>query len=220
MTKSVNVPPVSMPTALTVLYRIGVLDLAGMLVAAFFLGAIPFAYLLVKAVKGIDVRQIGSGNPGATNAARAFPKRVRIPAFLVIFGLDAGKGYLATGVVPGLFLVDARGPALAALAAVLGHSFSPFLRFRGGKGVATTIGALFGLEPVATALALAVFFLVFGLTRTVSLGSLAFATALPVAVIWRGETTPAVTLLSIGLSLLIVIRHRTNIVKLIQGVEP
>ena len=219
MTKSVNVPPVSMPTALTVLYRIGVLDLAGLLAAAFLLGAIPFAYLLVKAVKGIDVRQFGSGNPGATNAARAFPKRVRVPAFLVIFAFDAGKGYLATGVVPGLFDVDALGPALAALAAVLGHSFSPFLGFRGGKGVATTIGALFGLDPVATAMALAVFFLVFGLTRIVAAGSLAFAVALPIVVIWRGDATPAVVVLSIGLSLLIVVRHRSNIVRLIQGVE-
>jgi len=190
------------------------------LLAAYLAGSIPFAYLVVRLVRGVDVREHGSGNVGATNAARCFPKRAQLPAFLLIFALDGGKGFLATA-LPHL-LGDAAhdaAPILCGLAAVLGHSFTPFLRFRGGKGVATSVGVLIGLEPLATAAALAVFLALYAATRIVSVGSLGMAVALPVAVAVHGTAPPAVLWLAIGLAVLIVVRHRTNILRLLKGVE-
>jgi glycerol-3-phosphate acyltransferase PlsY len=101
----------------------------------------------------------------------------------------------------------------------LGHSFTPYLRFRGGKGVATTAGVLLALEPVATAIALAAFFLVFGITRIVAAGSLAFAAVLPLAVFVRGDAPLAVGLLTIVLALLIIGRHQSNIRRMLAGEE-
>jgi len=149
-------------------------------VAAFLIGAIPFAWLIVRLVKGVDVRTVGSGNVGATNASRVFEgKGARIAAFLAVYVLDAGKGFLAA-------TLGAATPVLAvccAVAAVLGHVFTPFLRFRGGKGVATATGALFALDWRVTALALAVFFVVRFATGHVFFGSIALGAALPVAVV-------------------------------------
>ena len=189
-----------------------------LLAAAFVLGAIPFAFLIVYAILRKDVRGHGSGNPGATNASRIFPKRWRIPAFAGIFLLDAGKGYVACGVLPGLWpgLPD-HAPAAAALAAVFGHSFSPFLGFRGGKGVATTMGSLLALEPVATLVALAVFFMIYGATRVVAAGSIGIAVALPVAAA-LDRADRWVLALTIALGVLIVVRHRSNI-RLLLGKE-
>ncbi|MEE8105269.1 MAG: glycerol-3-phosphate acyltransferase, partial [Planctomycetota bacterium] len=172
------------------------MGLAALLVGAFLLGALPFAYWLVRVTHGVDIRTVGSGNPGATNAARLFGAKKRLLAFLVIFSLDAGKGYLASAVLPGFFDLEPWAPALAAAVAVLGHSFSPFLRFRGGKGVATTIGALFGLAPLATTAAMGAFFLVYAAVRTVSLGSICFAIALPAAVWLLDESDRSVFWLS------------------------
>ena len=197
------------------------METALLLAAAFVLGAVPFAYLLVRLLTGLDVRAHGSGNSGATNASRLFPKRWRLAGFLLIFALDAGKGYAACALLPELFggAVAAWAPAACGLAAVLGHSFSPFLKFRGGKGVATTLGVLIALEPIATLIALAVFGVIWGATRIVSLGSIAVAVALPVAVYWRGEAPPAVGLLAILLGSLIIVRHRSNIGRLFRGTE-
>ena len=190
-----------------------------LLVIAFLLGGIPFAYIFVRLLTGKDVREHGSGNPGATNASRQFPRGWQVPAFVCFFVLDAGKGYLAAAVLPTLFDLPDHAPALAGAAAVLGHSFSPYLAFRGGKGVATTAGVLFALEPVATAIAIGVFLLVFGLARIVAAGSLAFAVALPIVVNLRGEAPPAVLYLTIALAVLIVVRHYTNIVNILKGAE-
>lgn len=148
--------------------------------AAFLIGAIPFAWLIVRLVKGVDVRTVGSGNVGATNASRVFEgKGARLAAFLAVYVLDAGKGFLAA-------TIGAATPVLAvccAVAAVLGHVFTPFLRFRGGKGVATATGALFALDWRVTAIALGVFFVVRFTTGHVFLGSIALGAALPVAVV-------------------------------------
>ena len=148
------------------------------LAAAFVIGSIPFAWLLVRVAKGIDVRTIGSGNVGATNASRAFSGRgARTAAFLAVYALDAGKGFAAAS-------IGAATPTLAVLcaaAAVLGHVFTPFLRCRGGKGVATATGTLFALEWRVTLIALGVFFLVRWLSGQVFFGSLALGFALPVA---------------------------------------
>ena len=196
-------------------------EIALLLAAAFVLGAIPFAYLLVRLLTGHDVRAHGSGNPGATNAARMFPKRWRLAGFLLIFALDAGKGYAACALLPRWFgdgLPD-WVPAACGLTAVLGHSFSPFLKFRGGKGVATTLGVFIALEPIATLIALAAFGVVWAATRIVSIGSLVVAVVLPIAIYVHGEAPAAVGLLAVLLGLLIIVRHRSNIVRLIRGTE-
>ncbi len=149
-------------------------------VLAFMIGAVPFAWLLVRLAKGIDVRTVGSGNAGATNASRAFVTRGgRLAAFLLVYLLDAGKGLAAV-------LVGNETPLLAvvcAAGAVLGHVFSPFLWFRGGKGVATATGALFALDWRVTLVGLGVFFVVRAATGQVFFGSLALGCALPVALV-------------------------------------
>lgn len=218
--KSVKVPPVSIPTVITVGYRIGVAETLLLIVAAFLVGAIPFSFLAVWIAFRTDVREHGSGNPGATNASRRFPKRWRLTAFIGIFLLDAGKGYVAAELLPRLWGdLPGGAPAAAALAAVLGHSFSPFLRFRGGKGVATSLGALLALEPAATALALAAFFAVFLPTRIVAAGSLAAAVTLPIAVLARGRASTATGVVCVVLAVLIIVRHRSNIARLLRGEE-
>jgi glycerol-3-phosphate acyltransferase PlsY len=193
-----------------------VLEWTGLVVGAYLLGGIPFGYLLVRLVTGIDVRSQGSGNVGATNAARAVPEAWRLPFFLLVFVLDAGKGSVAAAVLPRPFGLGPEAPPAAGLAAVLGHSFSPYLRFRGGKAVATTLGVMAALEPLATAVAVGAFLAVFALTRVVALGSLALAAALPAAVAARGAPRP-VLLLAIALALLIFVRHRSNIARMLGG---
>ena len=144
--------------------------------AAFFLGAIPFAWVVVRVCKGVDIRTIGSGNVGATNASRAFEgKGARLGAFLAVYALDAGKGALAAwmGLVTGLLAAVICGAG-----GVLGHCFTPLLGGRGGKGVATATGALLVLDWRVTAIALAVFFAVRFATGQVFFGSLALGVAL------------------------------------------
>jgi len=194
--------------------------LALLIPAAFVVGSIPFAYLAVRLVLHKDLREHGSGNPGATNAARLWPRRLQFPAFLVIFCLDAGKGYWAAGTFPALLGADpSLAPVLAAAAAVLGHTFTPFLKFKGGKGVATTLGALLALEPIATGAALGVFFLLFFWTRIVAAGSLGMAIALPVAVAVHDTAPRSVLALTILLAILIVVRHRSNIGHMLRREE-
>jgi len=190
----------------------------GLLAAAFLLGSVPFAWLAVRIRFGEDLRAVGSGNPGATNAARRFGPSWSALAFLAIFLLEAGKGAAAAGLLPRLFAgLPAYAPAPAGLAAVLGHAFTPFLRFKGGKGVATTLGVLGVLEPVATGIALLVFAVVFGATRVVGAGSVAVAVALPAAVYLHGAAPPPVGLLAIALGALILVRHRANMARMLRG---
>ena len=196
------------------------MELGAVVLSAYLVGGIPFSWLAVRLVFGEDVRRYGSGNPGATNASRMWPPRWRMPAFVVLFLLDAGKGFAAVGLIPGLFSGAPRGvPVLAALAAVLGHVFTPYLGFRGGKGVATTLGALAALEPLATGIALAVFFGVFRVTRIVAAGSIAMAAALPLAVALHGTAPREVLVLTTVLGVLIVVRHRSNIARMLRGEE-
>lgn len=183
---------------------------------AFLLGALPFAWLLVWFAKGKDVRTIGSGNPGATNASRAFAgKGARIAAFLFIYLLDAGKGALAVLLM--LSAVDRLGAGVTAAAlAVLGHVFTPFLGWRGGKGVATATGALLALDWQVVAIALGVFFLVRFTTGRVFFGSLALGLALPIAAIALhpssafGERLP-LTLLCLAIAVFLFWTHRSNL---------
>ena len=153
--------------------------------------------------------------------ARHFKGKARFGAFVGIFVLDAGKGYIAAGVLPQVFdLTRDPWPAAAGLAAVLGHVFTPYLKTMGGKGVATTIGVFLALEPVATGIALAAFALVFALTKTVALGSIALGVTLPIATFIHGTAGNSVLTLTVLLAVLVVLRHTSNIRRLLRGTEP
>lgn len=191
-------------------------NIGWILAASFLLGAIPFAWLVVRLLKGVDIRTFGSGNVGATNASRVFEgKRRQTAAFLLIYLLDAGKGCLAA--FYGLSGWDPAQMSVAcAAAAILGHVFSPFLGFRGGKGVATATGALLVLDWRVTIIAICVFLLVRRKTGEVFLGSLALGVALAVATVMVdprsafAERLP-LTLLCLSIALFLFWTHRSNL---------
>jgi len=186
------------------------------LLVCYLVGSIPTAYLLVRWAKGIDIRTVGSGNVGATNALRT----TGLWAGIVVLAIDVLKGVIAAGLIPG-WVVGSRTsgiPLLCGLAAVLGHDFSCFLRFRGGKGVATTMGALLSSRPLVAGAAGAVWLLVFVACRYVSLGSLAAAVAIPISQLLLHQPLREVVIGSV-LAGLIIVRHRSNLQRLLSGVE-
>jgi acyl phosphate:glycerol-3-phosphate acyltransferase len=198
-------------------------------VVSYLLGSIPFGYLLVRIFRGQDVRQTGSGNIGATNVARTGSKGLAVATLL----LDALKGYVA--VVHVFFFAPHHGDhlpnsdptlvytlaALAGLCAILGHMFPVWLRFKGGKGVATAVGAYLGIAPTAVLVVLVLFVAIVSITRYVSLGSMAGAAIFPIAAWWLNPftRTASVMLLIAASSLLIIIRHKDNIRRLLAGDE-
>ncbi len=194
------------------------------LIAAYLLGSIPFGYLIVRAKEGADVRESGSGGTGATNVSRRAGKLAGVVTLL----LDALKGALAVLMARWL-LTDDFGVnwwvAAAAVLAVVGHCFPVWLRFRGGKGVATGVGVFLSLYPLAVACAAVVFVLAFALTRYVSLGSILGSAALPVftwllaVYVWPvAEPVPIMTAALIAAAL-IILMHHANIGRLLRGAE-
>ncbi|MFL6595243.1 MAG: glycerol-3-phosphate 1-O-acyltransferase PlsY [Chthoniobacterales bacterium] len=192
---------------------------------SYFLGSIPWG-LLVARCKGVDIRKHGSGNIGATNVLRVIGK----PWGITVFVLDALKGFVAVRIAIALTLQSpvARGyveffAILAAAACVVGHSFPVWLRFKGGKGVATSAGALFGIVPIAAVSIFCVWLIVFEITRYVSLASILAALALPIAVgvlVWLHLTHGFVLLyFCSAMTALVVWRHRSNISRLLSGRE-
>jgi len=188
---------------------------------AYLLGSVSFSVVVVKVMQGLDVRTVGSGNAGATNVMRAAGKK----AGVAVLALDVIKGMTAVAVPRAL---DAP-PAVvgsAAVAVVLGHVFPVFFGFRGGKGVATSAGALGTLAPAAMAAGLAVFILVVFWKRYVSLGSMVTAVLFPLLVGlgarlgWPEYGGPWLVLASSAIALLIVIKHRNNLRRLRAGTEP
>jgi glycerol-3-phosphate acyltransferase PlsY len=196
-------------------------------VIAYLLGSIPFGYLLVKVFRGEDVRLSGSGNIGATNVARSGAKGLGI-ATLVLDALK-GSGAVLLAVflaytndmcpAPGPCVVARQIAATAALAAVLGHVFPVWLRFKGGKGVATALGVFMVLFPKAILLALAIFILVVVVTRYVSLGSVLGAISFPIAAYFLQPTDWVSLALASTVSLIVVVKHRENIRRLLAGNE-
>ena len=191
---------------------------------AYLLGSIPFGYLVVRMAGKGDVREVGSGGTGATNVSRRAGKW----AGVLTLALDALKGALAV-VVARWLLADDFGVgwwvAGSALAAILGHVFPVWLRFRGGKGVATGLGIFLSLAPLAVLCAGAVFLVVVWATRYVSLGSMTAAAALPLCV-WliarRTQTTADLTPLlatAVTGAAFIILMHRANIARLVRGTE-
>jgi len=198
-------------------------------VVSYLLGSIPFGYLLVRIFRGQDVRHTGSGNIGATNVARTGSKGLAIATLL----LDALKGYVAVAHVfffaqhhanhlpnsdPTLVYTLA---ALAGFCAILGHMFPVWLRFKGGKGVATAVGAYLGIAPTAVLAVLILFVAIVSITQYVSLGSMVGAAVFPIASWWLNPSTrSAMVMLFISASsLLIIIRHKDNIRRLLAGNE-
>lgn len=182
----------------------------------YLLGAIPFGYLLVKLKRGEDVRGGGSGSTGATNVARAAG-----PALgLLTLVLDAAKGYVAVEAAARLAGAETAWPAAAALAAIVGHSYPVFLRFRGGKSVATALGAFGHFTPLAVGAALGVWLVVVGIWRYVSLASALAAASYPLLAFALQRPPLAVTLAAVAGASLVIFRHRSNIERLIAGTEP
>ena len=189
--------------------------------ASYLIGSVPTAFIFGKLMKGVDIRQHGSGNVGATNAFRVLGKG---PGTAVLI-IDILKGVLAVVVIAGIFQQDVNGRILAAIAAVAGHNWTCFLQFKGGKGIATTLGVLIGLTIAVPGIRLAVFLCVlswllcFLVTAYVSVSSIVAAALLPALMIVVSAPF-SIILLSILFCLFIVFRHRPNIGRLLKGQEP
>jgi acyl phosphate:glycerol-3-phosphate acyltransferase len=207
-------------------------------VAAYLLGSIPTGFLVAKA-KGIDIRSVGSGNIGATNAMRVLGK----PAGIFVLLMDALKGSMA--VLLGAFIcvyfyphakveLDLRADPtgdpwhtypierfqiLAGIFAVLGHNYTCWLKFKGGKGIATTAGVYLALAPAALGIALAVFILTILVTRYVSVGSIAAAVALPATVWIMSPDNLELGIVTTALGALAIYKHKSNIQRLMAGTE-
>ena len=216
---------------------------------AFLLGSIPFGLIIAKA-KGINIREHGSGNIGATNVLRVIGKKYGISCLL----LDALKGFIPVAIATNLIQIDGRAiqihlgfldpwalvlPAaeamkgqtvqiFTALAAVLGHNYSPWVGFKGGKGIATSAGVLLALMPFAVGLLLGVFILVFIVTRYVSLASIVAAALLPMVTLWGswhhgriqdGTWNKPLFIFSLVIGVLAIWKHRSNIQRLRAGTE-
>lgn len=191
--------------------------------ASYVLGATPFGYLAGR-MKGIDIREHGSGNIGATNVWRVLGKRVGMPVFV----LDMLKGWLPVFLT--VSLCDARGIAsgwpsiAAAVGTVLGHNFTFWLRFKGGKGIATSAGVLLALLPLPLVCGLAAWALAFFTTRYVGLASIAAALAVAASAVvlhlLRGNPSAPLAGFACFIGLLAVWRHRANIRRMINGTEP
>ena len=199
------------------------MDISGFFIVAaagYLLGSIPFAVIIARFC-GVDIFKAGSGNPGATNVKRVCGKT----AGNICFILDAAKGFLSTAwpLYPSVFGATFTDPQTLAYvglcAAIVGHSFSVFLKFRGGKGVATAIGGLLAIMFWAILASLVVWVVVFYASRYVSLASLALAATLPVASYIIYPAMKGHFYISVAIAIVIIFRHRSNIVRLIKGKE-
>jgi glycerol-3-phosphate acyltransferase PlsY len=198
----------------------GAPSLWGLVVLGYLLGSIPFGYLLVRATGGGDIRLIGSGNIGATNVARTSGWSVGVATLL----LDAAKGFLAVWLTAHFSGGNIRFMMYTGLAAILGHIFPAWLRFSGGKGVATALGVFLAICWPALATAVLLFLLVALFWRYVSLASISAAAALPLLVYLlyapRHAPPTAVSVCTLLAAVLVIVKHRDNIERLLAGTEP
>lgn len=192
------------------------------LIVGYLIGSIPFGFLIARA-RGVDIRKVGSGNIGATNVWRMVGKAEGLGAL----GLDVLKGLVPVLVIAPWLGSEGRDliAIAAGLGAVLGHAFSVFLKFKGGKAVATSLGVMVSLVPWATLIAIGVFAIVVGASRFISLGSVLAALALVVGEVLTVEAPfdpggrLALTLFCALVAGLVIVRHRSNIVRLVKGTE-
>lgn len=205
-----------------------------LVLGAYLLGGIPFGWILARLAKGVDLRTVGSGGTGATNCSRLWPGKASVGIFLIVFALDFAKGLFgglfSMGAAEALGLhLGASAPPLTlqvicGLAAVLGHVFTPYLRFHGGKGVATTFGVVTALAPLSSAYGLGAWGILVAITRYMSLGSIAAVVVIPLTYwldngsqVFRSRLGVLVFLLV--LAVVVVMRHRDNIRRLLTGRE-
>ncbi len=185
------------------------------LIAAYLIGGIPFGYVLVRITTGHDVRSMGSGNIGATNVLRTTSRALGIVTLL----LDVGKGFAAVWIAARATSGSPEWTSAAALTVMAGHAFPVFLKFKGGKAVASFLGAFLYLAPAAVGVALAVFVLVVWRSRYISLGSITAAAAFPPAV-WIILHPPLAVISAATIAAAFVIwRHHENIARLRHGKE-
>lgn len=199
---------------------------AAVALVSYLLGSIPAGYIAGR-IAGIDIRDAGSGNIGATNVTRVLGKRYGYPVFMV----DFLKGLMAVSLS---ILIEKRAQPIsaptelfgivAAISSVIGHAFPVWLSFKGGKGVATSMGALFGLMPFMALIGIAVWVITFEVTRYVSVASMTAALAVPISILILmplKQTGGAVLLyFSVCLAALVIFRHRSNLSRLVRGTEP
>ena len=192
------------------------------LALAYLIGSIPTAVWIGKALYGLDVREYGSGNAGATNTFRVLGKKAGIPVLI----LDISKGYLALQLafIFATYLPETQQyvnfKVALGIAALMGHIFPVFAGFRGGKGVATLLGILVGMQPVAALICLSVFIVFFLASGYVSLGSMAAALTYPfIIMLVLNETLPSVNIFAMSVAILVFITHQKNIERLLRGKE-
>jgi len=195
------------------------------LVGSYILGSIPVGYLAGQ-LAGVEIRKLGSGNVGATNVVRVLGKKYGYPVFALDFlkGLGAVKisMLIATGPPPEWNSPEMFGIA-AAISCVVGHSYPLWLKFKGGKGVATSAGALFALTSIGGLIGLAIWIVIFRLTRYVSLASVTAAVVLPIVILvisCRNKDAKAIFYFSICVAAIVIWRHRSNLSRLVRGTEP
>ncbi len=210
------------------------LPLSAIIVLSYLVGSIPTSIIFAKAIRGIDIRNHGSGNAGGTNVFRVLGWKAGTSVILI----DILKGYVATMIVTklmyGALPFNNQTPfeditivrIIAGCAAILGHIWTAFSGFRGGKGIATAGGVLLGLATIEVLAAVGVFTIVFLISRYVSLGSISAAISLPLAMLARHNIFHAelegyhtLIFVSIGISLLLIYTHRANIKRLLAGTE-
>jgi len=188
---------------------------------AYLVGSIPIGFMIGKA-RGVDLRTIGSGNIGATNVYRAFGFRLAI----FVFMLDVSKGFVGAAVLPAIWTPDALSITwvriICGIAAIAGSIASIFMKFKGGKGVATVVGVFLALEPLSTIIGLVIWTMLFVRYRYVSLGSIVGTTALPILIAvfnQKGLLRYPVFYLSVLVAIIVALRHRSNIGRLLKGTE-
>ncbi|MDR4507716.1 MAG: glycerol-3-phosphate 1-O-acyltransferase PlsY [Candidatus Brocadiaceae bacterium] len=190
-------------------------------IISYVTGSIPFGFLITKAVKGIDIRQVGSGNPGATNVTRILGK----PYGFLVFFLDMAKGFFPVF----LFCHFSAEPKfslpaiLCGVGVIIGHTFPVFLGFKGGKAAATSCGVFLWLAPLPIFISAAIWLITVSLTRYVSLGSIFGSIAMVISVTFMGKDPfgqgLSLTLFSVFISVLLIIRHKSNIKRIIERTE-
>ncbi len=201
---------------------------------AYVLGGIPFGWLTARALKGVDLRKVGSGNIGATNASRLWPGNTSIVVFIAVFLLDCFKGFCAANWSTNLgeWLLahrldetsSERMTLICGASVILGHVFTPYLRFKGGKGVATTLGVVTALAPWSSLYALGFWGVLVVVTRYMSLGSIAAVVSIPITYLlkWGDETFTrrlGVFAFLTLVALVVIWRHRDNLRRIFQGRE-
>jgi len=186
---------------------------AAVLIGSYVLGSVPFGLLIVKSWRGIDIRDYGSGNIGATNVLRVAG---RGPA-AVVFAADVLKGLVPVVAASSIFAAPWIAVA-GGMSAILGHSVSIFLRFRGGKGVATSLGVVVGLDPRIAGIGFGIWAAVLAVSRYVSVASILAATSIPV-LMFVFDMPLAYRVFAIVAAVFVIAKHRSNMVRLLQGKE-